>query len=477
MKKQGIIFSIIAVAATFLVRNNPFFWDTVQLASKHGHFFYETNFSSLILPENIDSGHLPTFGMYIAACWKFFGKTLAVSHFSMLPFLLVIGFYLLKIGRFLTDEKYVPWLLILCFADPVLASQSILVSPDMMLLCFFLMGLHAVWIKHSKWVLMIAVIGLGMSSMRGMMVAVGLFVFSLFLIEEKLSAKVFFQKVGPFIPGGLIAMAFLFYHWQQTGWIGYHPNSPWAPSYERVDFKGFVKNIAVFGWRMLDFGRVFACLALLFFAKRLFEKNSFKQFPLMWQLLILAAVIFLLTIPTQLFYKGLLAHRYFLPFFISLHFLLFYFLFGKEAKRGTLKLSFKIIFSIVLAGLLSGNLWVYPKKISQGWDSTLAHVHWFGLQKEVEEFIKANSIAPKDVGTAFPNIGSRKLYELNGVGEGFVEKDLGTNCFILYSNIMNDFSDDEIDELEAHWEVLFKKEKMGVCAIIYKNPQLLICEN
>ncbi len=477
MKKQGIIFSIIAVAATFLVRNNPFFWDTVQLASKHGHFFYDTNFSSLILPENIDSGHLPAFGMYIAACWKVFGKTLAVSHFAMLPFLLGIGFYLLKIGRFLANEKYAPWLLVLCFADPVLASQSILVSPDIMLLCFFLMGLNAIWAKQSKWVLVIAVVGLGMSSMRGMMVAVGLFVFSLFLVEEQLSAKVFFKKISPFIPGGLVAVAFLFYHWQQTGWVGYHPDSPWAVSYEKVGFQGFVKNIAVLGWRMLDFGRVFACLALLFFARRIFVKNRFKELPQFKQLLLLAVVVFLLTIPTQLLYKGLLAHRYFLPFFVSLHFLLFYFIFGKEAEQGSVKTSSKIIFAIVVAGLLSGNLWVYPKKISQGWDSTLAHVHWFGLQKEVGKFIHENSIAPKDVGTAFPNIGPREWYGLNGVGEGFVEKDLGTDCYILYSNIMNDFSDGEIDELEERWEVVFQKEKMGVCAIIYKNSNIGLCEN
>lgn len=45
----------------------PFFWDTVQLASKHAHFFYETDFHSIILPNEIDSGHIPTLGIYLAA--------------------------------------------------------------------------------------------------------------------------------------------------------------------------------------------------------------------------------------------------------------------------------------------------------------------------------------------------------------------------------------------------------------------------
>jgi hypothetical protein len=66
-----------------------FFWDTVQLASKHAHFFYETDFRSIILPNEIDSGHIPTLGFYLALIWKIAGKTLMVSHLSMLPF--VIG--------------------------------------------------------------------------------------------------------------------------------------------------------------------------------------------------------------------------------------------------------------------------------------------------------------------------------------------------------------------------------------------------
>ncbi len=459
-----------------MVRDNPFFWDTVQLASKHGHYFFETNFSSLILPENIDSGHLPAFGMYIALCWKIFGKTLMVSHFAMLPFLIGIGYFLLKIGHHIVGEKAAPLLLLLCFADPVLASQSILVSPDIVLVFFFLMGVYAVWSNHSKWLLMIAIIGLGLISMRGMMLGVGLYFFTLYLKKEKIKFQILFIEVVPFIPGGLIAGAFLLYHFYETGWIGYHPNSPWAPSYERVGAAGFTKNIAVLGWRMLDFGRVFACLGLLLFLKRFLPKNL-KRFPKTMDLVALATIVFIVTVPTQLFYKALLAHRYLLPFFISLHFLLIYLLFGEEI--GTFRKSkvSKFIFPAIIFGFVLGNIWVYPKKISQGWDSTLAHVHWYDIQKDVRTYLDENSITPSIVGTAFPNIGPREWYELNGEMVGYGEKDLSENCFLLYSNIMNDFSDEEIDELENQWQAVYQKEQMGVCAIIYKNPNKEICGN
>ena len=484
MRKSYLLFALASIIVTFAVRNNLFFWDTVQLASKHGHFFYYTSFSSIILPEEIDSGHVPAFGLYIAFCWKIFGKILMVSHFAMLPFLFGIGYYLLKIGELLIGKKNAPWLLLLCFADPVLLGQSVLVSPDLMLVCFFLMGLYAILANKSDWLVLLAVLGLGLTSMRGMMVAVGLFVFSLPNIMSdfskslgKYNGKLFLEKLMPFVPGGLIAAFYLFYHWQQTGWIGHHPYSPWAPSFDRVGFQGFVKNIAVLGWRMLDFGRVFACLVILLFTKEIFRKGNIKEQTRSGKLVVLAIIIFVATIPTQLMYKGLLAHRYFLPFFICLHILLFQLMFGNEKKNLPFGIPGKWLASMLVVGLFTGNLWVYPKKISQGWDSTLAHLPWYSLIEEAQHFLQKENIPFNKVGTAFPNIGPREWYELDDRTDGFKEKDFDQDCFILYSNIMNDFSDGEIDELELNWPIIYQKEKVGVCLIIYKNPKQALCGN
>ena len=60
-----------------LVQDHVFFWDTVQLGAKHAYWYYENNFQSLLLPTEIDSGHPPLFGMYLAFCWLLFGKSLA----------------------------------------------------------------------------------------------------------------------------------------------------------------------------------------------------------------------------------------------------------------------------------------------------------------------------------------------------------------------------------------------------------------
>lgn len=480
--KIDALFYLAVTIAISLVRHYPFFWDTIQLASKHAHFFYETGFQSLILPTEIDSGHPPAFGIYLAVIWKIFGKTLPVGHFAMLPFLWSIIYFLLKIGEKISSRTDAPWLVLLCFASPVLAGQSVLVSPDIVLVCFFLIAVWAAWEHRNGW-LTLAVIGLGIVSMRGMMLAVGLYLFSLILpSERKVISPDFFKKMLPFLPGGLLAAGFLLFHWYQTGWIGYHESSTWAPSFERVDLRGFLKNITILGWRMLDFGQVFLwfCLVLvvLFQMKtRNWKSPPFRRSSIGWQLVILALVVTVTIVPPQLFHKGLLAHRYLLPVFLTVYFIFFRLIFNELGSLKVFRKYWRPLFYFILIGLLTGNFWIYPKKISQGWDSTLAHLPWYELQKQAENFIRQSGISYEKVGTAFPNIGPREIIELNGVGEGFVEKNLAANCYVLYSNIMNDFSDEEIAELENTWRPVFHAEKRGVCVILYKNSKPETCEN
>ena len=117
---------------------NIFFWDTIQLGAKHATFFYNTSFTEAFLPDEFDSGHIPAFGMYLAFCWKLFGKSLMVSHLGMLPFLLGIVYQSFLLVKKFVPSKYI-WLALLIFlADATLLSQSILVSPDIPLVFFFL---------------------------------------------------------------------------------------------------------------------------------------------------------------------------------------------------------------------------------------------------------------------------------------------------------------------------------------------------
>ncbi len=466
------VFLILTTIGTFLVSNNPFFWDTIQLASKQAHFFFENGFNSIILPENIDSGHPPFFGMYLAAVWKWFGKTLPVSHFAMLPFLWGIVYLLYKIGSHFGGKQNAFWFLLLVSVDPVFAAQSILVSPDVVLVFFFLLGFWSILSEKKSW-LVISVLGLAMISLRGMMVGVILFLFE--ILHSKawhfLKVKGFknlsllsMKKLLPYLPGGVLGLFFLLYHHHQTGWIGYHPESPWAPCFEKVDFSGFVKNLGILGWRMLDFGRVFVWLVLGWGIFYLLKRKNKIDDNLM-QILILLSTSILMLCPSLVIHKALLAHRYILPVFLLLNLFCFYLIFKKVENRRLRNLFFGIAF----IGLLTGNFWIYPDKVAQGWDSTLAHIPYYELRGEMIDFMEENDIPFSETGTGFPNRSSFKETDLSERAGGMPKKELEQHSYIFYSNIMNDFSDSELEELKDNWSILKKLEKGGIKVILFQK--------
>lgn len=461
-------FLLLVAFAVVGVRHHVFFWDTIQLGSKHAHWFYENNFQHLLLPEEIDSGHPPIFGLYLAALWKLVSKSLIVSHFAMLPFLLVNVWLLGELGYYFAGRLGAIGLLLLSMVDPVLASQSLLISPDVVLVTFFLLALWSILLKK-KWLLVLAVIGLAAISMRGMMVGVALFGFALLRHFPKLAP--FWKTLLPFLPGGLFGLAFLLWHYQQTGWIGYHPGSPWAVSFERVDGAGFIKNIALLGWRMLDFGRVFVWAVVgvsLFFG---YKNRPAKKSNLQELLILLGFTFFLLTI-NQLPYKGLLGLRYFLPLFLVVNLLAVYLIFGAPTRPPSFSESRRSypIFLIAFLGLLLGNLWIYPKHISQNWDSTLAHLPYYELRSDMHQFIQEQQIPLAEIGTVFPEIGPLKYRDLSESEDGFAAADLEKQDYIFYASVMNDFSDEELEQLET-WQEVKRLERGRLCVILYKRPQ------
>ncbi len=474
LRKNGWLpgFWLIAFVATWLVRDHVFFWDTVQLGSKHAHWYDDHGFRSLLLPEEFDSGHPPTFGIYLALLWQWFGKSLMVSHLAMLPFLLGIVFFLWKIGTHLTERRFAPFLLLLAFADPTLAAQALLVSPDVVLVCFFLMGLYGVLTQHNT-LKVLAALGLAMISMRGMMVVVVLFLFDWLACRESkpvLNFKVIFQKTLPYVPAGLFGLAFLIWHYRQAGWIGYHADSPWTPSFERVDLAGFAKNIAILGWRLLDFGRIFIWLII---SAILFVKWRNKQLQSLWQdqrvrqLTWLLGIALLVLTPSLLLHKGLSAHRYLLPVFLMLTSMAFVLIF-KHLQHKKLRL---LAFGVAFTGLLTGNFWIYPDKIAQGWDATLAHLPYYELRAKMLDYIQSEHIPLDSIGTAFPEIGSITYRDLSDRTEGFAAKNLPQQSYILYSNVMNDFTDAEIDSLREHWTLERQFRKWGVRVELYKKTK------
>ncbi len=451
---------------TFLVKDHAFFFDTVQLASRHAHWYFDNNFRFFFPPESFDSGHSPFFGMLLASAWKIFGKSLWVSHFLILPFLLGCVYLLHYLGEYFLGKGKSVYLLLLVAVDPFFIGQSILVSPDILLVFGWLLALWCI-IEHRKVILIIATIFLAAISLRGMMVVFSLFLFEVFrLYNNNFSWKSLIKTFDYYLPSGLLSLIFFYFHYKHTGWIGYHENSPWAPTFERVDFAGFIYNIGLVGWRLLDFGRVFLWIFIGWGVFKMI-KDKIHLSVKFKELLVLMFVLLLVLTPSMLIHLVVKAHRYLLPVALIIDIIALKVLFLTIPKNTVRK---TVCFALVV-GLMTGNLWVYPKHIAQGWDSTLAHWPYYSLRTEMIQYIDKNQIPIESVGTEFPMIGNMELLDLNGREEGFHEKDFEKDSYILYSNVFNDFSDEELEKLEKDFVVVKELKRTLVCMILYKRKE------
>ncbi len=458
-------FFLIATIGTYLVSHNIFFWDTVQLGARHATFYYENNFNQLLLPNSMDSGHIPTFGMYLALCWKLFGRNLVVSHFSILPFIIgIIWQAHLLIKRFISPQ-YIYWSLLLFLLDPGLLGQSALVSPDIPLVFFFLYGLNAV-LSNKKHFISIACAGLFLISMRGMMVAFALLIIDiLFNIRFKNITDSFFQLTRRsiiYIPALIIFMSYNIYHFKMKGWIGYYEDSSWADCFVRANFSGMLFNVALLGWRLMDFGRVFLWTIFTIIIIR-HRKTAFKDKSLRFFL-----IVFLITLAALSFsfimYKNLSGHRYIMPAILAFSLMVQYCIFeiipNKRIKH--------IALTVGIVGQVTGNLWIYPAHIAQGWDSTLAHIPYYNLRLDMEKYLQQNQIPTSQVASFFPNTPEFYYLDLGSSYEKHPDFTPQISDYVIYSNIFN-VSDADLACLNEHYEEQKTFKRFRILVQLYKK--------
>ncbi|WP_299314061.1 hypothetical protein [uncultured Aquimarina sp.] len=459
-----VLSSLIFFIAVLLNADNAFFWDTIQLGSHHADHYFKTNFSVLLLPDDIDSGHIPAFGAYIAMFWKLFGRNLCVSHLAMLPFGFGLIFQLFRLIKRFILPKYLSIAFGLIIIDPSLMSQMLLVSPDVPLLFFFLLAVNSV-LDNKKIFLMIAIVLLFLTSMRGMMLSVCVLIFDLCCnVSSRENIKELFTALMKrsliYIPAFLIFIVFSLIHFQEKGWIGFHQDSPWQESFEKVEFTGVIFNIAVLGWRILDFGRIGIWIVLfILFAK--YRKQIIKDPRIRQISFFFACILFLLPL-NMLWAKGLLGNRYLIPIYLFCSLLCATILFSDFVTR-----KLRVVLILTWATIIiSGNFWIYPPKVSQGWDATLAHLPYYNLRLKAKKYLDDHKIDFHSVASFFPNDAGIDAIELNGEKRSFAVFD-GNNDFVFYSNIFN-ISDQEYDDIISNYEIIQSFEKNGVFVWICK---------
>ncbi|PQJ78153.1 hypothetical protein [Polaribacter porphyrae] len=459
-KRRKIFFIILGIIIFFLSKDFGFFDDDILFGSKMGNHLYENSIFNWKMPNSFDPGHPPFLATILAVFWKIFGHNLWVSHLAMLPF--VIGFFI-QLDKFiiylLKDKKLHFFAFLLVISDPTLATCLILVNIEIITLFFFFLIINSI-LKTNRKLQFIGLIFLSIISFRSMMLFAGIFIFEILYLKffhKKTLKKILTSKhIGFYFIASLPAFFYVGWRLLTKGWLQTHSSSPWESLWHFADFDYFIRNCIVLIWRYLDFGRVFIMIfiiiSFLIFGKKIMHSKKHKFLLLLG----LSSVIFIIV--TILIVTNTVGIRYFITSYICLNLLAFLILTNFYKQK-------KIIFLLLLIGLISGNLWIYPKQISTAWRATLGHIPYHSLRLKAIDYLNKNAIDISNVGSFFPNYTKLDYIDLEGDKRSFAKFN-GKNKFVFYANVYN-LTDEELNILDKNYTELKQFNNFNTTIVIY----------
>ncbi len=458
---------------TILSSAIPFFWDNILLGSQFAHHFYDTGFSKLIPPPSVDCGHPLGYGIYLATCWSLFGKTLAVSHWAIWPFLMLLSWYYIKTASYFFEGKWL-WLAVLfLWIEPTVLTQCVLATSDVVLLAFTFGAIQAILYRKRK-LLLLMILGLAVVSLRGIYWALLLYVIDIFvylLRDRKIDLVDIAKLILPYLPAAVVTIAYYAYHYHQTGWLVQQTDSIWSHHYGLVwESYYHFKRTQFLLWRFADMGRLFvwiaAGLSMLAFLIR-------KEKPGQQQVLLLAffAIPFLLFCMPLIPQKAPIMHRYFMFQYLVLGLLTLAVLTQLRKKWLT-----RLCIFMMCAGQLSGHLWCYPDRFGMGWDATLGHLPYHSLKEQMLEYLDQEQIYRVDIATAYPLLETGETTDLNGDLRRMIpfrSKKMKEYRYILQSNINNDFHITTLEQIRRQWILEKEFSSYPVYINLWRNPDFV----
>lgn len=447
----GLVYYTILV---LLSLNVPFFWDTI-LTSSIAQWFLDNNLESWIPPLIWDAGHPPFFQIYLMGFWKVFGKSLAVSHLAMLPFLYLIVASFVYIQQILTSHassRVFGFALLL--AHPYLTTQATLMSYDIAQLSFFLVFIIA-FINRKIFLLILMAWGLSMLSVRGQVIAgIGVVMFVIFEFRS-------WKKYLPLLFISIIpALIWNLYHFSETGWMLTTTSETWQQHRNITSFKGIFSNIFGILRTFHDYGTTVISILSIVAIYHLTQNKNNKATT---DIFFLNTMLFVALSTIMIVFSNPIAHRYFL----ITHVVMILFI-TSQWQHFRFK---KYIAPLAVVVLISGHFWLYPAKRSNGWDVTLMYLSYEKNRKDFWGYLQEESIAPKSIATAFPLFCSPKQTNLEPANERMI--DINSFQFqteyIAYSPVCNDMR--HIDLEDGSLEVVEKFGKGKTAITLYKYSE------
>lgn len=442
--------------------HHGFFWDHTAGYAMPADYLRTHGFLSFIYPAHYVA-EPPLAHLYLAGLWTVLGRSLLVAHLSVTLFSLGVFWQLYRLCEE-TAPRYAPWLFLTLALEPALLTQSVLLSPDI-LLCFFALSSIRFLLADRRAYLALSALCLGLISLRGFVVCAGLglgYLLIQLLIRRKSFRAALAYALPPFLPVLFALGSWFVYRKIETGYWLYAPDFAYREHREWADAGQGIKNLLGFGFRMVDSGRI---IVWLFFLAAVFKMG------------LKAAVAFLCRSSLALLYLSVLfvllwvtlpvtnpfGDRYFLVLFILLALVTAQLLLQTYTPKQV-----RVFFICMILVLASGHAWVYPEKIAKAWDSVLSHVPYYALRNQMIRYLETERIAPAEVAASFPLNAAFGDTQVTDDARSFAALDWEHSRYILYSNVYN-WDDESLAKIHsANW-VLLKEFKSGfVCMRLYR---------
>jgi hypothetical protein len=465
--KKGIfiLFVTILVIEFLLCMDLPAFWDAKSKFIR-ADWLYQHQFKDIIVPTSLNSGHPPLWILAIAGFWTVFEKALWSARLLLLIVNIGVGYQLIQWTQHLFVKAVPLGLILLVGLEPTMVAQTTNLNNDMLLLFFVLLGLNSLVKQRSLWY-GIALCGMLLTNLRGIYCFLALGIIHILIHRRQLldhSQKMY----RSYLVAVVIFAMFLIYQYANLGWIVITPNKTYSQHREAAGLMRIVKNTAAYAKNMLEYGRLFVWIPMIGMLCYLWIVKAVR-WSQKTQVLFICLVTFM-----SLFFIGMvpfsnpMGPRYFMICFVLANVLFINLLFEIPWFTAIRR---NVALSVMALGFITGHLWIYPATIAQGWDSSLAYLNYYPQEEAMFTFIKEHNIPSQEIGTNLP-LGNRWVSLAKNSNEGelqFVEQNLETNTYVLFSNIDNRTSDGEIRALETNWEVVATTSRMGVFLTLYKK--------
>lgn len=495
----------VGILLTYLSRYIPFFWDNVLLASKIAHFYYDTGFATLILPNVLDSGHPPFYGLYLAIVWTIFGHSLPAAHWAMLPFFIGMCVSYYRLLNYFLPPKYALWGLLILPAEAAIFTQSVLAGIDIPIVWAHLLLFEGLLYRRRVYVA-IGALGLCLFSLRGIITASGFVLCDILLGVYRNPKRVFFtlkNSIPAWLPAALLTIIWYAYHYKKTGFVAINQQSAWATApdnlyYEYADIHVFLRNIAIIGWHFLEQGRFAIWLIVGYVAYQRLRRRqySLNQAQIEWLLLCFLPLL-VISVIAALRHNPIMT-RYFLAYFLLMPATALYALTTlrpiasqtlttvpqnipatKPLDNAALKQilpqkTFLTALFVLLTAFVSGHFWIYPYPIANSWDTTLRCLPYFEVQQEMYRYMNHQNIPFEQTASAFPLFVAQRYTYVNSNDlrklSDKTKSPINDFSYFCLSNISNEFKPADIAALHAPpWHLLKRVENKGIWIELYRQ--------